>query len=401
MTTSVIVALRGRGEASLVQAIEAYEGLVVARRCADLAEAIAASTAGLGEVLVVSDQPRLDRSIVKSLRRKKVTLIGVPTSEEEKKRLLALGVGSVAPVGAEAADVVATIVESIADPIEVNAAPAAAPEEGAIVAVWGPTGAPGRTTVAVNLASELSPSTSVLLVDADTYGGAVSQALGMLDEAPGVAAVARVALRGGEIADAIHRYAIEVRPGLAVMGGVSQPNRWREIPSAAVEVMLHTFRTEAAITVVDCGFGIEGGDSPSSGPGRDDATRAILEGADLVVVVGSADPLGIQRLVRALGDLSDGFPGTRTVVVANRVRSSVCGSRPAQAVADVLARFASVSEVWMIPDDPKACDAATLAGQTLVERAPRSSVRRAIQAVAQHVGELTARERAGLSEAPA
>jgi Mrp family chromosome partitioning ATPase len=41
------------------------------------------------------------------------------------------------------------------------------------LAVWGPKGAPGRTTVAVNLAFEAARLVGeVLLVDADTYGRA-------------------------------------------------------------------------------------------------------------------------------------------------------------------------------------------------------------------------------------
>ena len=52
------------------------------------------------------------------------------------------------------------------------------------MAVWGPTGAPGRTTVAVGLATELaSRGRGTLLLDADPYGGAVAQHLGVLDQA--------------------------------------------------------------------------------------------------------------------------------------------------------------------------------------------------------------------------
>jgi Mrp family chromosome partitioning ATPase len=46
-----------------------------------------------------------------------------------------------------------------------------------MAAVWGLKGAPGRTTVAVNLAFEAAAARGeVLLVDADTYGGAVAHA---------------------------------------------------------------------------------------------------------------------------------------------------------------------------------------------------------------------------------
>ena len=49
------------------------------------------------------------------------------------------------------------------------------PATAEVIAVWGPAGAPGRTTLAVNLAAELAASGhSVALVDADPYGGAIA-----------------------------------------------------------------------------------------------------------------------------------------------------------------------------------------------------------------------------------
>jgi Mrp family chromosome partitioning ATPase len=51
-------------------------------------------------------------------------------------------------------------------------------ERHVLAAVWGPKGAPGRTTVAVNLAFEaVAAGGEVLLVDADTYGGVVAHTI--------------------------------------------------------------------------------------------------------------------------------------------------------------------------------------------------------------------------------
>ena len=388
MTTAVLLALRGPIEAEVATALARRREFVVARRCVDLAEAIAAAAAGVGAVAVVSDQPRLDRAVVRAFAKSRVAVVGVPSGVEAATRMLGLGVATVVPPGASADEVVAAVDDAVRvvpdEPTPDESAPEAA---GHVVAVWGPTGAPGRTTLAVNLAAETARATgSVLLVDADTYGGAVAQALGLVDEAPGIAAVARAALQGGGIGDAIRRHAVEVAPGLRVLSGLSRPARWRELSAAALEPTWATLRAEAALTIIDCGFGVEADGGVGVGAGRNDAALSALGAADLIVVVGASDPLGIQRLVQALSDLGDltDVKAPR-LVVANRVRSSVSGARPANAVADVLARFAAVPEVWIVPDDPKACDAATLAGRALAERSPHSPARRAIEAIAKRV----------------
>jgi len=103
-----------------------------------------------------------------------------------------------------------------------------------------------------------------------------------------------------------------------------------------------------------------------------------------VVAVGTAEPLGIQRLVHSLATLDAVVPAETTprLVVVNRVRASVAGQRPREAVADALRRYSAVENVWTVGWDPRACDAAALAGQALGERAPRSAARKGIQAVA-------------------
>jgi len=138
--------------------------------------------------------------------------------------------------------------------------------------------------------------------------------------------------------------------------------------------------------VVDCGFSIAQDEEAlydTRAPERNGATLSALTAADAVVVVGTAEPLGIQRLVQALAELDD-HPDVDCprIVVANRVRSSVAGRHAEEAIADAMARYSGVDRVWMVPADGKSCDAATLAGQTLNERVPRSPARRAIGSIA-------------------
>ena len=67
-----------------------------------------------------------------------------------------------------------------------------------IIAVWGPGGAPGRSTLAIELAVELARGgRHVGLIDADTHAPSLALALGLADEGPGFAAACRQAELGG------------------------------------------------------------------------------------------------------------------------------------------------------------------------------------------------------------
>ena len=250
----------------------------------------------------------------------------------------------------------------------------------------GPTGAPGRTTVAICLASELAalgwPS---LLIDADVYGGVVAQALGLLDESPGLAAACRQANAGTLDLPALAGLARQVSPVLRVLSGIARPDRWPELRPASLEVVLALSASLAAVTVVDCGFCLEQDEElayDTMAPRRNGATLAVLEAAETVVVVGSADPIGLQRLVRGLGELKQAVPGVRPTVVVNRLRSSAVPGDAAQEVRAALSRYAGVDELHLVPLDVSGVDGALAAGRTLVEATPSSPARQALAALA-------------------
>ena len=413
MAVGVLCAVQGTAESILVQAMEGSGGrLSVTRRCADLTELLAAAEAGLGTLAVVSvDLDQLDRESVDVLHRAGVRVVGVadPSRPWLAERLASFGADLVVDAPddeADATDVVRDALRvldaSVHDrtrelPTHTPGAPAAAPpprpERGSVVAVWGPTGAPGRTTVAVNVAAELAAGAPTLLVDADTYGGCVAQVVGMLDEAPGLAAAARAAGQGTLDLTTLARLSPSIAPDLRVLSGISRADRWPELPSTSLEQVWSVARSLARWTVVDCGFCLEQDEILSydtRAPRRNAATVSALEAADVVLVVGSGDPVGIQRLVRGLGELTDQGLASSRVVLVDRVRASVAGPRPAEAVARALARYAGVTDAFLVPEDRPAIDTALLEARTLREAVPGSPARRALAAVAARVETMSA-----------
>lgn len=404
MDTPVLIAVTGaRWEADLVAAFERGPGVRVVRRCVDLADLLAAAAAGVARVaLVHPGLRRLDRAAVARLEADGLAVVGLtdPGDEAGERRLRQLGLAEVVPADGGRERIAAAVAAALAgrrpqDAPDPPDAPGLEDGPGRLVAVWGPTGAPGRTTVAVTLADELAAAGGpALLADADTYGGAVAQLLGLLEEAPGLAAAARAANAGVLDVPALAGLARRVGgSGLLVLTGIARADRWPELRPSSLEVVWPYARRLAAATVVDCGFCLEEDEDltfDTSAPQRNGATLTTLEHADVVLAVGAADPVGLHRLVRGLAELREILPDADVRVVLTKVRRGGAGPDPGRAAADVLRRFAGVEPALLVPADPAACDRAVLTGRTLREVAPDSPARRALAAFAGALGrELT------------
>ena len=376
--------------------------VTVVRRCVDLADLLATAGAGLARAALVADSlHRLDRDTIARLRREDVAVVGLLDPADDAgtaRRLASIGVQTVLAATAPVADVVAALRAAVAEAVPHSAdsrvdlgdlaASASQPapvELGRVVAVWGAAGS-GRTTLAVNIAAEVAAAgTSTMLADADTYGASVAQTLGLLDEAPGLAAAARAANQGTLEVAGLARHARQVGEELRVLTGLPRADRWPELRPAALDQVWSLARSLVMITVVDCGFSLERHEEIAfdvAAPRRNAATIVSLEHADTVVVVGTADPIGLQRLIRGLRELREAVPGADARVVVNRVRRSVGGGDGRQGPASVLRRHAGVERVWSVPDNVDAVDAALMAGRPLIDVAPRSPVRQAIKAIA-------------------
>lgn len=427
---NIPVVTAGRGVGSLVQDLERLHGPVtVVRRCAELPELIAACQSGIARAAVITDDAGdVTAALADRLAASGVALLVLSDEDNVQRRLDTLDIVH-APRNSRPevlSDLIADAVGRLdggagraallADPSRAlndwtGEFPAGRGrgmntggagdcgtdgaedhrEAGSVIAVWGPAGAPGRTTVAVNIAAEAAAAgKGVLLVDADTYGSSVAAHLGLLEESAGVAQACRLAEQGLLDGESLIRSTLSVsikgRP-LLVLTGITRSDRWIELRPTALGLVVEQARKVMDLIIIDCGFSLEADEELSfdtMAPRRNGATLRALELADTVLAVGAADSVGVPRLVRALTELESAVPGTAPKVVLNKVRSSSVGRSPERQLRDAWERFGPGMPVAaFLPAEYATVDAALLAGSALLETAPSSPLRHAIAALAE------------------
>jgi len=258
-----------------------------------------------------------------------------------------------------------------------------------VIAVWGPHGAPGRSTLAIQLAVELARrGRRTALVDTDTVAPALALLLGLSDDAPGVAAACRRAERGALDSAELTRLATTVATGggdIEVLPGINRPSRWPELSSTRLRATLVACREWSEETVVDVAAAFDADEEVTydlAGPRRHAATTASLNEADLIIAVASADPLGISRFVREHAELRRLTAPTPVVVVVNQVRPGPLGIDARGQVRRTLERFAGITDVVFLPFDQRAADAALLHARPMTDVAPRSPFLAAVRRLA-------------------
>ncbi len=269
------------------------------------------------------------------------------------------------------------LADAIAAPPRAAAPAATEAGEPRVIAVWGPAGSPGRSTIAVELAVELARGgRHVGLVDADTHAPSIALALGLADEGPGFAAACRQADFGSLDSRELTRVSSPLgRCGVHVLTGINRPSRWPELSESRVAAALGVCRDWADYTVVDVAAPLERDEeimADLDGPRRNAATLAALRSADLVVAVAGADPIGVSRFLRAHSELRAAIGATPVVVVANKLRPGAVGIDARGQVRRTLDRFGGIEDVWFLPQDPRSVDAALLAARPIAEVAPKS-----------------------------
>lgn len=396
----LVVASGASWESAALAVLAEHPGVVVLKRCVDVDDLLAAASSGqAGAAVLGAESPGLDAAAVAHLRRHGVRPVAVVVDADlDAARVRADRVGLPTLVPASRLDTLPQVLTSpeagptrpsaavpvpdLAEPAQGTPSafpggsevPASAGSPGGagpalpgrVVAVWGPTGSPGRSTVAAAVGAELAArGRRTTLVDADPMGGSLGQQLGVLDEVSGLLAAGRLA-GAGRLEERVATVQRALDSRLSVVTGLPRPDRWSEVRPGVLEELLAHLSASADV-VVDTGGVLE--DDPhadlSGRPARHGLTLAALEAADDVLVVGTPDPVGLTRLARGLVDLRDRLPATPVHVVVNRMRPTLGWTE--QEVTRMVSGFARVERVHVLPDDRPATDRALVSGRTLLE----------------------------------
>ncbi|MYM19632.1 DNA-binding response regulator [Brevibacterium sp. 5221] len=381
-----IVAVDVEFEAGLVAALTGLADVEVLARPADDVDLLAAAQAGQGSVAVLSRHfPGADAEVVRRLLGSGAKVLGFGADAEVFARW---GVRHTVSPWAEPEALAAALRDCAAD-LEAPPKPAAPPAGGSgarrapLIVVWGTGSAPGRSTVAAGLAHALAQSVECVLVDADTVAAAQAPMLGILDDAPHLAALCRAAAAGPLDAEQVGAHIVPLSQRLGVVTGLSRPERWPEIRPGVLAEVLGALAERAQCLVADVSDRIDPDDEFADPHyDRHGATRAVLDAADHVVIVAGAEPLGLQRLIALLAGERGQDLRERCTIVLNRVRAQAVGADPERRIAETLERFAGVVGATMLPDARPDVDAALLAARTVTEHAPHSALSRALRGLA-------------------
>lgn len=349
--TRVIWCTPSRGdEADLIGAVSGA-GCTVVRRCLEAADLLAAAKIEPQAMIVVDVAvPRLGADIIATIEHATPTrTVGLIDDDAGHDRVRALGITRVvdmreagarseliAMLGSQpeitTADIRAS--ESMSSAHAANAPHARMPgvhgaEErvlGRRVAVTGPAGAPGRTTVALGLAEAWAQAGErVCLIDADTVAPSLAVTVGMTEDVSGLLLASRYADQGALDARSLGSACRKLTERLWVLTGIGSPDRWGSARPAALERIWHTCAQHFDRVVIDAGSLLDtpAGDDPfGSGHERDAATVSALRNCDSVIVVARGEPIGTLRLIDQLPAIGKLAGAADVRVVVNRVGGS-------------------------------------------------------------------------------
>lgn len=231
------------------------------------------------------------------------------------------------------------------------------------IAIWGPNGSPGKSTLALNLADSLAQAgLRVLLVDTDLVSPSLALQLGVEDQASGISAACKLAREANLDSAQLQRIVVSVRGGatsFALLPGISGASRWPEITPSAIESILRVSAGIFDVAIFDTASSLEPAlRTDAAALSRNELTRHLLASVDHLLAVVGCDPVSMQRMVRQIADVQKFRAGLSLSLVVNRVRDSSFGANPEKQAAQLFAQLAKIEPSFFLFEDSLGHDSA-------------------------------------------
>lgn len=286
------------------------------------------------DVLLIDDicsflNPRL----VVDLRSVGKSVVGVfdpADGPDAKRHLLEVGISDVIEANATPEEFIAEVNATRASMQPISTA-GPLERRGFVIAVTGPPGGVGVTEIAVGLARALAESNQVALMDLNQSWPSVGQRLGLPVHPNLRTALDLVLHEPTRVGDAVH-----TTKNLDVVTGLANPDGGG-VPTADMATLVSELGRTNSHVVIDMG------------PLSDWTSDLMLRHADVVLVVGLADPVGTARLVRSFHRISGQVVTDEIGLVVNRVSSR----RVHAEVSAQLRRSLGDVPIFIVPHDQR------------------------------------------------
>ena len=179
-----------------------------------------------------------------------------------------------------------------------------------LITIWGPQGATGKSTIALNLAYEFSQlGQRVILLDLDTHAPALNLLLPIQETSAGLPGAARLIRQGRFGPQELDRLSLSIKHGrnrFRFLPGLPNASRWTEITPDTIRQLIDTCKHHFDVIVADVGSPIEEGltlpDSPTC---RNSASQTAIKLSTRTLVCLADSKLSLARYLNVFSTLNE------------------------------------------------------------------------------------------------
>jgi MinD-like ATPase involved in chromosome partitioning or flagellar assembly len=359
--TEILIAF---GEATwqleIINSLNNQKEIKIRRRCIDNVDLLAAAQLnGNCKVILTSDFPDLNLETIKKLNELKCEIFAIYLKDDISgaEKLINSGIKNLYPFRETDLD---KTVQDLLDTILGNTKIVAENLEDSfkipgLISIWGSSGSPGRTSLAINLAFVLAQKKlPTLLIDLDAVSPSLAASLGLVSEVSGISSVIHDAIKLKFNSQSLDSNLFEVQNNLHVLTGITNSKRWPELRTEGLISVLQYCSQQYANIVCDLSSILpEANDSSLNDIDifkRFDHIPAVLQRSSRVIFVSGSTPLALIRASESLETLHE-IIREEPLIVLNRINQLNLGNKYVGIVEDIFGRWVNPTEIVKIPED--------------------------------------------------